>query len=90
MNSEGLSYGQPTNTMICEKWLSAISGVDQNMVPSCYLGEPCYRHANWGPSTDVRASITLEFSPTYNTMADSVLKKMTRTVPRPLEASWYP
>ena len=44
------------------------------MAPSC-LGGTCYRPANWGPSTDVRASITLGSSPTYNTMAVSVLKK---------------
>ena len=61
--------------MASEKWLGATSGVNQHMAPSCYLGETRYRPANWGPSTDVRASITLVFSPTYNTMAVSVLKK---------------
>ena len=30
------------------------------MAPSCYLGGTCYRPANWGPSTDVRASSQLE------------------------------
>ena len=55
--------------------LGAISGVNQNMAPSCYLGETCYRPANWGPNTDDSASITSGFSPTYNTMAVSLKKK---------------